>query len=244
MPIFTSKSFKITKQHFFKIFDVNAYTLKLTLVGVILLYIYCFIFPVQSISYFSSLQQQYSLQGIDNLFDYTIPLLAALLICYVFFQDYKDQVYVLFQFYSETKFNLFIFYKWSFYVSIIVLSSLLCSMFYYRNIAFLNFDSLLLAVRFIPNILFLCSLTLLTTVLFKNSYVGLFIMLTYFAGDFLSDARLFKFLSLGANANNFYYTISPNYYFLNRALLLILSILFIYLSCKKKFHFKYFMKLK
>lgn len=238
MPTYTSKNFKINKRHFYKIFDIKAQTTKVTLSGIFLLYLYCFIYPVSN-SYISSLKQQYSLNGIDNLFDYTVPLMAALLIFYVFLKDYKNQVYLLLQFYTDTKFNRFIFYKWSYFVSIIIIGSLLCSMMYYRNIAFLNLESLLLALRFLPNILFLCSLTILGTVLFKNSYVGLFIMLSYYISDFLSGARLFKYLSLGANANNFYYTISPNYYFINRVLLLILSIIFIFLSCKKHPYFKF-----
>lgn len=237
MRIYTSKNLKNYKNHFFKIFDVKAKITKLSIIIIILIYIYCFLNPVPN-SYLQSLKQGYSLKGIDNLFDYTVPLIIALLICYVFFQDYKNQVYKLFQFYTSTKINYFILNKWIYYVIIFSLGTLLCSMMYYRNIAFLNIESLLLAIRFIPNILFLSSISLLGTVIFKNSYAGLFIMLTYYIIDFLSGARLFKYLSLGANSNNFYYTISPNYYLINRFLLLILSVLFILIASKKNLTFK------
>lgn len=164
---------------------------------------------------------------------YTFPLLASLIICLAFFNDYKDKTYKYLSYYHPNKINYMILLRWGIYTSLFCVGSFISGIFYYRNIAFLDMTSFLLSIRFIPNILFLSSFILCTTVLTKNSYNGLFITLTYFILDLLSTGRLFKLFSIGANSANFHYTISPQYYLMNRVLLCLCSIIFLFLASDK-----------
>ncbi|KGM95636.1 hypothetical protein Z968_08650 [Clostridium novyi A str. 4552] len=66
----------------------------------------------------------------------------------------------------------------------------------------------------------------------KNVYAAILILTSYSFVDFLSGGAIFKIFSIGAHANNFYYTISPLYYIINRIVLILLSCIFVFISCK------------
>ena len=142
-------------------------------------------------------------------------------------------MYELLSFYNSESFNYIMFYRWFFYVSLFSLGSFITGIFYFRYTSFFDLTAILLSLRFLPNILFLSSLILFVTVITKNSYAGLFVTLSYVLFDYLSSARMFKYLSLGVHSNNFYYTISPFYYFINRLIIILLSIFLLFISCKK-----------
>ncbi|MGM7634430.1 hypothetical protein [Bacillus sp. Hm123] len=213
---------------------MNGRKFKLALYCLIGFFIYSFFVPAP-VDYLIRTQEKSSLISIESVFDYTLPLFASLMIFYVFLEDYKGRIYEILAFYNPRKRNKIMLYRWSFFVSLFMIGSFICALFYYRNISFIDLTSILLSIRFLPNILFLSSLLLVTIVLTKNNFVGLFVTLSYCAVDFLSAGRMFKIFSIGAHTNNFYYAHSPQYYFVNRCIILSLSILFMYIATKKSF---------
>jgi hypothetical protein len=232
MLMFIFKTDKVLAAHFFKIYDVKRVKFTITIAVLCLLLIWSIFNPVTA-DYMASIQAKYLLHSVDNLFDYTVPLLSTLIVYFVFFNDYKNKTYEFLAFYNKYDFNYIIFYRWIFYVLLFCVGSFIAALFYYRNVSFLDGTSLLLSLRFLPNIFFLSSMFLFITTFTKNNYAGLFTTIAYFTLDLFSAGRLFKIFSMGANANNFYYTFSPTYYLLNRLLISILSIGFVYLACKK-----------
>lgn len=227
--------FKINNEkwkNFMNFYEANNYKMKFIIIITILYILKGIISPAPG-DYLLSLQAKYLLHGIDNLYDYTLPMIGVLLIFFVFLPDYTQKRWELISFYNAAKFNYIMFFRWCYFVGMLSLSSFITAAYYYRHVSFLDFQSLLLALRFIPNILFLASLLLLVIVLTKNCYSALFITTIYFLADFLSSARIFKWFSLGVHSNNFYYSNSPTYYLINRLLLIVLSVLFVYIACKK-----------
>ncbi|MFS1519478.1 hypothetical protein V1503_23925 [Bacillus sp. SCS-151] len=233
MLTFIFKKDKALADHYFKIYDTNGLKIKLTFCIITLILIFSVFNPVTS-DYLISIKNQYKLISIDNLFDYTIPLLSSFIIFIVFYNDYKDSAYKYLMFLNKNKFNYVMLKRYLIYTIVFCIGTFISGVFYYRNISFLDTTNLLLSLRFIPNILFLSSFLLCMTSLTKNNYFGLLITLTYFSGDLLSGGRLFYIFSIGAHSNNYYYIISPEYYFLNRIILILLTVTFIYLSCKNR----------
>lgn len=232
MLISIFKTDKVLATHFFKIYDVKRSKFITSIAILCIIFLWSIFNPVTS-DYIPSLKAEYSLRSIDNIFDYTVPLLCTLIICLVFFNDYKNKTHEFLAFYNKYDFNYIIFYRWILYVLLFCIGAFISASVYYRNVSFLDGTSLLLSLRFIPNILFLSSMYLFLTTLTKNNYIGLFATITYFTLDLLSGGRLFKVFSIGAHANNFYYTISPTYYLVNRLLITVLSITFLFFACKK-----------
>lgn len=219
--------------HYFKIYDTNGLKVKLTLSILCLILIYS-VFNPGTLNYLESIKSQYRLISIDNLYDYTVPLLSSLIIFFVFYNDYKNSTYKFYMFLNKYKFNYAMLYRYLMYTFLFCLGSFISGLFYYRNVGFFSVVNILLSLRFIPNIFFLSSLLLFMTSVTKNNYFGLFVTLTFFTGDLLSGGRLFKIVSIGAHSNNFYYINSPEYYFFNRIILIFFAIVFIYFACKNR----------
>lgn len=232
MPMFIYKKDKTLDSSFINLYDKGKWKLKITYAVLALLFLVSLLSPPPG-DYLLAIQEGHRLKGIDNLYDYTVPLLAAFIICYVFFNDYQEGIHDILTFYTNRTFNFIMLRRWLTYIVPLSLGSLFIGMIYFRNVSFLDLDSLWLSVRFTPNILFLSSLLLCVTVYAKNSYTGLFVTLVYFIIDVLSDGRIFKLFSIGSNTNNFFYSVSPEYYYLNRLMILSLSFLFLFLSCKR-----------
>lgn len=232
MPMSTYKKNENENLSFINVYDKGNQKLKLTYAAVVILFLVSILFPATN-DYIPLIQEGNKLKGIDNLYDYIFPLIAMFIISYVFFNDYQDETYEIFTFYSNRTFNFVLLKRWLTYIIPLSLGSFFTGMFYFRNVSFLDLDSLILSLRFTPNILFLSALFICITVYAKNSFAGLFVVLIYFLVDFLSDARIFKIFSLGSNSNNFFYSYSPEYYILNRLILLILSLIFLFLACKR-----------
>lgn len=232
MRTYTSKTKNNMYNSFFDFFEMNGKKTKLVFYCLVGFFIYSMLFPASS-GYLGSIKAKILLKSTDSFFDYTLPLFSSIIIFYVFFEDYKGKIHEMLAFYNNSKFNKLMLYRWCFFVSIFIIGLLVCSIFYYRNISFINLTSIILSIRFIPNVLFLSSLVLVVTVLTKNSFIGLFVTISYYAVDFFSSGLIFKIFSIGAHSNNFYYVHSPEYYLLNRGLILLLSIIFVYISVKK-----------
>lgn len=154
------------------------------------------------------------------------------MIIYVFYKDYTTEIYKLIIFYNRNTINYILCFRWLFYVLIFSIGSFITGLLYYRNISFLDMTNIFLSIRFIPNILFLSSLVLLIMTVLKNVYAAILILTSYSSVDFLSGGSIFKIFSIGAHANNFYYAISPLYYIINRIVLILLSCIFVFVSCK------------
>ena len=231
MLMYIFKNNRIIYDNYFKIFDVKKYKLKISCLILIILLINSLLCPIPY-NYLQMISQSHMLKGFDNLYDYTIPIISAFMIIYVFYKDYTTEIYKLFTFYNRNNINYILLYRWIFYTLIFSIGSFITGLLYYRNISFLDITNLYLSIRFIPNILFLSSLVLLIMTVFKNVYAAILILTSYVFVDFLSGGAIFKIFSIGAHANNFYYTISPLYYIINRIVLIILSCIFVFISCK------------
>ncbi|WP_171787441.1 hypothetical protein [Clostridium beijerinckii] len=178
----------------------------------------------------SLLSQKYKLVSVDNIYDYTIPMISCCIIAYAFYNDYKDNTHELITFFSGHKFNYILFCRWFLYTGIFLVGSFITALMYYRTVYFGGVQGILLALRSTPNIIFLTSAILLITTGTKSIYAGIFITTAYTVCDYLSFGELFKILSIGANSYNFYYIISPGYYIANRLLILAIGIVNIYIA--------------
>ncbi|KXH78358.1 hypothetical protein AU377_13270 [Sporosarcina sp. HYO08] len=232
MPIFTFSTLKIYKQHFFTMFDHKGKLLKISIGLLFLLYIYCVVFPVPN-EYINILKNYGKFQSIDNLFDYAVPLLAALVIFYAFLPDYKEKIYVFFQFYTDKTYSSMMICRWLTFVVTFSIGVLFSHMMYFRNVAFLDVQSVWMALAKLPNLFMLCAVVLFFMHQFKNAYIGLFVMLAYYVFDYISAGRTLAYLSLGAHSNNFYYQYSPTLYIVNRIVLVVVSIILLLLTCRK-----------
>lgn len=231
MLMFSFKNNKPLYYNYFKIYDVKGRKFKLAFLLLFVIFIISIISPAP-MNYLQSIKEEMKLKSCDNLYDYIIPLSASFITIYVFYYDYKNKIYELITFYNRNNFNYIIFYRWIAYMLIFTTGSFVNGLIYYRRVGFLSISNLILSLRFIPNILFLCSLVLLLLTITKNVYASLFVLTSYYSIDLLSSGRIFKIVSIGASSNNFYYTISPAYFLVNRFILLLLSCIFIYISCK------------
>lgn len=232
MLMYLFKNSKSLRENYNKIYDIKfkkIYSLYLLLIVILLVSLFL---PAPS-NYLISLSNKSKLKGVDNIYDYYVPLSFAIVLLFSFFNDYNATTYKIITFLNRNKFNYIIFYRWLLYTSIFCLGTFLTCMIYYRDISFLDIRSIILSIRFIPNIIFISSLVMLSLTYFKNISVSILILSIYYCLDFTSSGHLFNLLSLGGNSNNFYYIISPLYYILNRIILLILGFLFIFISCKK-----------
>lgn len=224
------KKSKPVFSHFFRIYDVKAKYVYLSILILLAIFIYSFLKPIPS-NYFASIKAQYKLISIERIYDYICPLLASFIICLVFYRDYKNKTYQFLAFYQPHRFNYTMFCRWIFYVSIFCIGSFISCIFYFRHVAFLNGTSILLSIRYLPNILFLSALMLFVTAITKNSYNGLFITLLYYIWDILFPGRFFKIFAIGAHSANFYYAISKTYYYMNRILISVMAIILLFVSC-------------
>ncbi|KOC31253.1 hypothetical protein ADU81_14050 [Clostridium botulinum] len=217
--------------NYFKIFDVKKYKLKISCLILLILLINAMLSKVPY-NYLQMIARSHKLDGFDNLYDYTIPIISSFMIIYVFYKDYTTEIYKLLTFYNRNTINYILLFRWLFYVLIFSIGSFVTGLIYYSNVSFLDITSLYLSIRFIPNILFLSSLVLLIMTVFKNVYAAILLLTSYSCVDYLSGGSIFKIFSIGAHANNFYYTISPLYYIINRIVLILLSCIFVFVSCK------------
>lgn len=229
ISIFKTKFEQISK--FVNYYDYN-HTLGKGVLYITLLFLVIGIFSPAPTDYLSSIRAGYSLYGFDNLYDYTFPMISVFIVFFAFLKDYINNRYELIIYFNASRFNYNMLFRWGYFVFICSLSNFITATFYYRFVSFLDLLSIVLSLRFVPNILFLTSLLLFLITLTKNCYAALFVVGSYLLLDFLSSARMFKWFSLGVHSSNYYCTISPAYYLLNRALLVILSVLFVFIACK------------
>jgi len=227
MRIYTFKKNNSFIDHYFKIYDPHGWKIMLTLIILFVLFVYSIWHSVPS-NYLESLKEKYKLISVDRLFDYTVPLLSTLMVNLAFFQDYKIGTYEFLSYYHSDTFNRSILYRWLFVVIPFCIGTLISASVYYSH--FFDLTGLLLSIRFLPNIFFLSALMLCSTVVAKNSYVGLFVTCLYFVLDLFSEGRFFKLFSIGANMNNVYYSISSQYYLLNRFLVCLAAVCFLFIS--------------
>lgn len=232
MHIFTFNLFKINKAHYFNVFDKKGRLFKVGFGVLALLYFYCVAFPVPN-EYRGIIESGSKYQGVDNLFDYTVPLMGALFVFYSFLPDYKNKIHELFRFYGSGTYNSIILYRWLFLVGFFSIGTVASHMMYFRNLYFLEWQSVWMAVSKLPNLFMLCSIILFFMSQFKNAYIGLFVMLAYYVFDYISVGRTLAYMSLGAHSNNFYYEYSPTLYIVNRLVLVSISIILLLLASRK-----------
>lgn len=231
MHISIFKNKKEFSNNYYNIYDPKGKIIKLTIIYIIIILVKSLISPVDY-NYINGLKVNYSFAGYDNLYDYFIPLGSVFIMFMVFFEDYKNNIYEFIIYLNNDKFNYIMFYRWLLFSVIIAFGSFTTGIIYYRNVSFLDIRNLMLSIRFIPNIFFLNSIFLLIMSFSKNIYSAFFLVSAYSLVDLQSSGGIFKLISIGANSNNFYYRISPTYYIANRCTLIILSILFVYISCR------------
>lgn len=231
MLMYSFKTVKITYNNYFKIYDIKGRILKISS-GILLLLLLSAIFEPADAEYMTILAKKHALASVDNIYDYFVPIISCFIIAYAFFNDYKNNTHELISFYNHYKFNYIVLFRWFIYTIIFIIGSFITGLIYYREISFLDIQNIILSLRFIPNIIMLNSLMLTIITITKNIYAGIFISTAYAFCDYLSSAHIFKILSLGANANNFYYSVSPKYYIINRLILLAVGMINIYIAGK------------
>lgn len=227
MRTYFFKNVKLLCNNYYTIYDVKGRLLK-TSFGILFLLLLISIFDPAPMEYLAMSAEKYNLISVDKLYDYTIPMISCCIIAYAFYNDYKNNTHELITFFNGYKFNYIVFCRWLLYTSIFVIGSFITAVMYYRTVSFLDSRNIILALRFVPNIIFLTSIMLLITTGTKSIYAGIFITTAYTFCDYLSSGELFKILSIGANSYNFYYTISHEYYIINRLLILAIGIINIY----------------
>lgn len=231
MRTYFFKNVKLLYNNYYAIYDVKGRILKASF-GIIFLLLLLSIFDPAPMEYLAMSSEGYKLISVDNMYDYTIPMISCCIIAYAFYNDYKNNTNELITFFNSYKFNYIVFCRWLLYTSIFVIGSFITALMYYRTVSFLDSRNIILALRFIPNIIFLTSIILIITTGTKSIYAGIFITTAYTACDYLSSGQLFKILSIGGNTYNFYYTISPEYYIINRLLILSIGIINVYIAGK------------
>jgi len=80
----TYKKDEIINSSFINIYDKRKQKLKITYAALALLLLISILFPAPA-DYLLALQEGFRLKGIDNLYDYIVPLITSFIICYVFF---------------------------------------------------------------------------------------------------------------------------------------------------------------
>ncbi|ALB44133.1 hypothetical protein [Clostridium beijerinckii] len=223
------KNVKLLYNNYYTIYDIKGKIIKFSF-GILFLFLLISIYNPAPMEYMSLLSQKYKLVSVDNIYDYTIPMISCCIIAYAFYNDYKDNTHELITFFSGHKFNYILFCRWFLYTGIFLVGSFITALMYYRTVYFGGVQGILLALRSTPNIIFLTSAILLITTGTKSIYAGIFITTAYTICDYLSFGELFKILSIGANSYNFYYIISPGYYIANRLLILSIGIVNIYIA--------------
>ncbi|GAA0782254.1 hypothetical protein [Hathewaya limosa] len=218
-------------KNYFKIFDLKGKKLKITFLFLVIL-LYKAIFTPVKPEYLQLIKCS-SIVNVDILYDYIVPLVLALIICYIFYSDYKNKEYELLTFYNRGNINYNVFYRWLIHTLLYILGSFITAMIYYRTVSFLDKTNLLLSLRFIPSLVFLCSLSLFLIIYIKKINIVSCILILYCVLDYVFLGKLGYCFSIGANINNFYYKISPQFFFINRISLLFIGIVLVYIACKK-----------
>ena len=165
-----------------------------------------------------------------NTFDYIVPLIGSLIICWAFYKDYNNKAYQVMSFYNKGMFNKLVVFKWTLYTWILLIAVIISGLISYR--AFLTNISFYftLFIRIIPPLLYLNSLVLVLIVYFKNVNIGVVISIVYFLVDKISNGSYTKILTIDGGS---FYLSSPERFYTNRILLLILSIVFAFLAFKR-----------
>lgn len=218
-------------KNYFKIFDFKGKKLKITFLLLVIL-LYKSIFTPVKPEYLQLIKSR-SIVNVDIVYDYIVPLVLALTICYIFYSDYKNKEYELLTFYNKGNINYNVFYKWLIHILLYILGSFVTGIIYYRTVSFFDKINLLLSLRFIPSLVFVCSLSLFLIIYIKKINIVIYILILYCVLDYLFLGKIGYCFSMGANINNFYYKISPQFFFINRMSLLIISIVLVYIACKK-----------
>ena len=165
-----------------------------------------------------------------NTFDYTVPIIGSLIICWAFYKDYNSKVYQVMAFYNKGIFNKLVVFKWTLYTGILLVAVIISGIISYRefltNISFY----FTLFIRIIPPLLYLNSLVLFLLIYFKNVNIGIVVSIVYFLIDKISNGQHTKILTLYGGS---FYLNSPKLFYTNRILLLILSIIFTFLAFKR-----------
>lgn len=231
MLMYIFKNNKDFYNNYYKIYDIKKHKLTISYSILFIVLLNAIFSPAPS-NYLQSISQGYHLVSCDMIYEYTLPLISAFFMIYVFYKDYTTKIYELIAFYNRKTFNYILFFRWLIYSLTFSLGSFITGLIYYRDVSFFSITNILLSIRFIPNILFLSSLVLVVMCFFKNVYAAILVLTSYYCIDLLSSGSMFKVFSLGAHTNNFYYGISSQYYILNRLIFISLSCIFVFISCK------------
>lgn len=238
--MFTIKEFKKTKYNnyfnYLRLSDKNFHNLfLLTIIGFVIVSFSFFskMNGLNNLAYGINLNSWFTNRSVlwsDIFLDIIIPLSSSLLICIVFYNDYKNNIYEIFTFYNNSKINVYLLFRYLVYLICIILLSLIsiliCYSLYIDNLISL----FIILFRFIPPIIFLSSLSLYILIIFKSSLISIGLIGIYIFSDIITTGRVFKYFSLYTHSfaiNNIYIFI------INRCIILFLGIFLCYRSCAK-----------
>src|SRR5689334_11874202 len=130
MHTYFFKNVKLLYNNYYTIYDVKGKILKISFCILFLLLLLS-IFAPAPIEYLTMSKEGYKLISVDNIYDYTVPMISCCIIAYAFFNDYKNNTHELITFLNGYKFNYIIFCRWLLYTSTFVIGSFITALMYY-----------------------------------------------------------------------------------------------------------------
>lgn len=166
----------------------------------------------------------------NNIFDYGIPFIGSLIVCWSLYYDYSGNAYRIMTFYNKGRFNNIILMKYKIYVSILMFSTIIAVTIKYSIFLENSYFYFILLLRFITPILYISSIALIISVFSKNTNIAIAVNFIYIIIDMLSNGRYTKLLGIQGNSH---YLTSVELFYYNRSILLVLSVVFIILACRR-----------
>lgn len=237
--MYTFRKSKIKLKNIINITDKNRYIFKGILIISILLILISILYASatngnkETLSDGINIKLWYSKIGHlwqDRLFDSYLPLLTSIIISAAFYRDYESNIYEIITYYNKGRYNICVFLRWALYTFLILISTFIAIIIQYIGCLESSVSIFMLIVRFFPPVLFMSSLSLAITVIFKNPLLAGTVTLIYVILDVFSGGRLFKIFTLLGNS---FALNTSRFFYMNRFILVVFSIIFVYIGSRK-----------
>lgn len=163
----------------------------------------------------------------SDIFDYIIPFISSIIICWSLYYDYSGNAYNIVTFYSKGKIVLV---KWIIYTTIVVIVTIVSITIKYSVFLTSSYFYFILLIRNIIPVFYMTSIALVLSVFCKNTNIAIAINFIYIIIDALSNGRYPKILTI--QGSSFYLTSVESFY-TNRLVLFLLSVLFVFFAYRR-----------
>ena len=224
---------KINLKRTISITDKNKYVFKSILIISIFLILMSILNSGWTSPYGLSIGQWYARSGLlwkDKFFEAYVPFLTSIIISTGFYRDYESNIYEIMTYYNKGKYNISVFIRWALYTVLMLITTFIAIIIQYIACLESPISILILVARFFPPVLFMSSLSLAITVIFKNPLLASIVTTIYVILDVFSTGRLFKIFTLMGNS---FVLSTPSAFYINRFTLVMFSIIFAYVTSKK-----------